>query len=132
MPQLANIVIKKADGTTDVTYTALQAASGDGVYARWASKTVGTTPAQQPTLVMKSASNGPGTARRIDISYRWPTVKQDAGGNVVIDGGMNATASVLIPQNQSGADIKEQAYQFGNLVASALVKASIEEGYAPR
>lgn len=35
MPQMANITVKKADGTTDVVYTALTPAGGDNSPARW-------------------------------------------------------------------------------------------------
>lgn len=132
MPNMANIVIKKADGTTDVTYTALTPSSGDKTFARWACKTVGATPAQNPQLSVKAESNGSGTARRVTGSFFWPTVSTDAGGNVVVNGGANATFSILIPQNQAGATIKEQAYQFGNLVANLLIKECMESGFAPQ
>lgn len=132
MPNMANIVIKKSDGTTDVTYTAQQGASGDKVSARWANLTVGTTNAERPTLLVRSESNGTNTARRISGVYFWPTTSQDAGGNKVVKGGMNGAFSVLIPQNQPSADIKEQAYQFGNLLASLLIKQTFDEGFAPR
>ena len=132
MPNMANLVIKKSDGTTDVTYTVLAPSSGDKTAARWASKTVGTTPAQNPEFSLKSESNGPGTARRVTGSFRWPTTSQDAGGNVVVTGGANGTFTLLVPQNQTAAVIKEQAYQFANLIASSLCKQAMEEGYAPQ
>lgn len=132
MPNMANLVIKKSDGTTDVTYTALTPSSGDKTAARWANKTVGSTPAQNPLLSLKSESNGPGTARRVTGSFRWPITSQDAGGNVVVTGGANGTFTLLVPQNQPAAVIKEQAYQFANLIASSLCKQAMEEGYAPQ
>lgn len=132
MPTLANITVKKADNTTDVVYTAVMGSSGDKTPAIWQSQTVGTTPAERPTLTLTSRSNGTGTARRVDINYQWPTTSQDAGNNKVVDGRMSFSGTYLIPQNQPSANIKEQAYQLGNLLASALVKASVEEGYAPR
>lgn len=132
MPTLANIVIKKADGTTDVTYTAIASSAGDGTPAIFRNNTVGTTLAERPTLLIKSTSNGPRTARRVRVDFSWPTVTSDAGGNKTITGRMSGDASVLIPQNQDASTIKEQAHQFGNLIAAALVKASFDEGYAPR
>lgn len=132
MPTLANIVIKKADGTTDVTYTAVASSAGDGTPAIFRNNTVGTTLAERPTLLVKSTSNGPRTARRVRVDYSWPTVSSDAGGNKTITGRMSGDASVLIPQNQDAATIKEQAYQFGNIIAATLIKASFDEGYAPR
>lgn len=131
MPSLANITIKKADGTTDVVYTAIAGAAGDGVPAVFRNNTVGQTLSERPTLLLKAAFNGPKTARRLRGDFAWPTVR-DVGGERTITGRMSGDFSVLIPQNQDPALIKEQAFQFGNLIASTLIKASMEEGYAPR
>lgn len=132
MPSLANITIKKADGTTDVVYTAVAGSSGDGSPAIFRNDTVGTTLAERPTLLVKTSSNGPKTARRLRADYSWPVVSTDGGGNKTIVGRMTGDASFLIPQNQTIELISEQAYQFGNLIASAIIKASAVEGYAPR
>lgn len=132
MPVLANITVKKADGTTDVTYTAVAGSSGDKTPAIWRCQTVGTTPSEYPTLTLTSRSNGPGTARRIDFSYAWPTTSQDAGGNKVVDGRASFNGSYLVPQNQVQSVIQEQVHQACNLIASGLVKACIVDGFAPR
>lgn len=131
MPQLANIVIKKADGTTDVTYVGIAASTGNSP-AVFRNNTVGTTVAERPSLLIASRDNGTRTARRVDVNYSWPLVEQDSGGNKRVTGRMTGSASVLIPQSQGADVIKEQAHQFGNLMAAAIVKASFEEGYAPR
>ena len=132
MPTLANITIKKADGTTDVIYTAIAGAAGDGAPAVFRNNTIGTTLAERPTLLIKASSNGPKTSRRVRGDFSWPTVTTDAGGNLTVTGRASGEFSFLAPQNQDVAIIKEQAYQFGNLIASTLIKASMEEGYAPR
>lgn len=131
MSTLANIVIKKSDGTTDVTYTAIAGSTGNSP-AVFRNNTVGTTIAERPTLLISSKDNGTRTARRVDVNYSWPIVQQDSGGNKTITGRMTGSASVLIPQAQSADIIKEQAYQIGNLLGSALVKATFDDGYAPR
>lgn len=130
MPNLANITIKKADGTTDVVYTAVAAAAGTSP-ALFRNNTVGTVQAERPTLLIAAKDNGTKTGRRVSVDFSWPITRQDSGGNKVVAGRMAGTASVLIPQNQDPTVIKEQAYQFGNLMASALVKASLDEGFAP-
>lgn len=130
MPNLANITVKKADGTTDVVYTAITGAAGDSP-AVFRNKTVGTTIAEQPSLLIRSKDNGPRTARRVSCDFSWPIMSQDAGGNKIVSGRMAGTASVLVPMNQPTADIEQQAAQFANLLGSALVKASFVEGYAP-
>lgn len=132
MPQLANITVKKADGTTDVTYTAVAGAAGDKTPAVFRNNTVGTTIAERPSLLISSRDNGPKTGRRVEINFSWPMTTVDAGGNKAITGRMTGACSVLIPQNQDAATILEQAYQFGNLIGSTLVKATFNDGYAPR
>lgn len=132
MPSLANITIKKADGTTDVVYTAVAGAAGDNNAAIFRNNTVGTTLAERPTLLVKSTNNANKTARRIRVDFSWPLVTTDSGGNKTVIGRATGDCSFLAPQNQDASVIKEQAYQFGNLIASAMVKASFEEGYAPR
>lgn len=131
MPTLANITVKKSDGTTDVIYTAIAGATGQNP-AVFQNNTVGTTKAERPSFLISSKDNGPRTGRRVTADFAWPIASQDAGGNKVISGRMVGSCSVLIPQNQDVAVIKEQAYQFANLIGSALFKAALDEGYAPR
>lgn len=132
MPTLANITVKKADGTTDVVYTAVAGASGDQTPALFRNNTVGTTIAERPTLLVRSASNASKTARRVRVDYSWPIMKTDAGGNKVPAGRMSGEATVLIPESQTPETIAEQAAQFGHLLASTLLVASFQEGFAPR
>ena len=132
MPTIANITIKKSDGTTDVVYTAIQGSAGPSVPAMFRNNTIGTTVAERPTLLIKASDNGNKTSRRVRLDFSWPLVVTDSGGNKRVNGRMAGEASVVIPQNQDAAVIKEQAYQFANLIGCALVKASFDEGYAPR
>lgn len=132
MATMANITVKKADGTTDVVWTAQIGSSGDKTPAVWKNLTVGTMPAEQPSFSATSRSNGPGTARRLDLSFQWPMTSQDAGGNKVVSGRAVGQASILVPQNQELAVIGEEVAQFFNLCASALIKQAAREGYAPR
>lgn len=132
MATMANIVVKKADDTTDVTWTAQIGSSGDKTPAVWKNLTVGTMPMERPTFTAASRANGPGTARRLTCHFDWPMVSQDAGGNKVGAGKMVGEASILIPQNQEVTVIAEQVSQFCNLLASALIKQAAQEGYAPR
>lgn len=132
MPTMANITVKKADGTTDVIYTAVAGAAGDKTQAVFRNNTVGTTVSERPSLLIASRDNGPKTGRRVEVNFAWPTSATDGSGNKIITGRMTGSASVLIPQNQDVATINEQANQFGNLIGAAIVKASFAEGYAPR
>lgn len=132
MPTMANITIKKADGTTDVVWTALASSSGDGSPAVWRNNTVGTTVAERPTLSVSARANGSGTARRVNGAFHWPVSAAATDGSVTIKGDSPGSFTFLAPQNLTQADINERAYQFGNLVATAIIKASMAEGLAPR
>lgn len=131
MPQMANITVKKADGTTDVLYTAATPAAGDKSPAVWKNKTVGTTNAQNPTFTLMSADNGTRKARRFRSTFSWPKTRLDSGGNVIVQGGASSESSHLIPQDMTPAEIAEYVSQFANMLSSALVKASLNDGYAP-
>jgi hypothetical protein len=132
MPVLANITIKKFNGTTDVIYTAVAGASGDNSPAVFRNGTEGTTLAENPTFLISSKANGPKTGRRINVEFSWPTKTVDASGNVTITGRAAGSATLLVPQNQTVATINEMGSQFGNLLGATLTKACFVEGYAPR
>lgn len=132
MPALSNIIVKKADGTTDVTYTAITGAAGDGSPALFRNNTVGTSPAERPNITIGARWNGPRTARRVDCNFAWPTISTDMGGKKTVSGKFTGMATFSAPQDQDVTAITEAAYQFGNLVAAAIVKASFAEGLAPR
>lgn len=132
MPTMANITIKKADGTTDVEWTALASSSGDNSPAVWRNNTVGTTVAERPTLSVSARANGTGTARRVNGVFHWPVSVVATDGSVTIKGDSPGSFTFLAPQNLTQTDINERAYQFGNLIAAAIIKESMAEGLAPR
>lgn len=132
MPIMADIIVKKSDNTTNVTYSALQPSSGDGVSATWRSETAGSQPNVKPTLVLASRWNGPRTARRVDFSFVYPqkytdtATSLDAVANKVILSG-----NVLVPAAVPDTDIAEAIAQGTNLLVSTLVRDSFKIGYAP-
>jgi hypothetical protein len=131
MPQMADITIKKADGTTDVVYSQANPSAGDKAPAVWKNKTVGTILAARPTFTLVAQDNGTGKARRIRSTYHWPKTRIDAATNVTVAGGASSESSHLIPQDMTPAEIEEYVAQYANLLASTLIKASLNEGYAP-
>lgn len=131
MPQITNLTVKKNDGSTDVTYTAIQAAAGDKIPAVWRNNSVGLSPGVRPELRLQSQSNGPKTARRLDGTYQWPSTAVGTDGRVnVVDRGI-LNISGVVPQGMTDADINEFVAQGLNLFASALIKQSFQSGYAP-
>lgn len=132
MPSMANITVKKADGTTDITFSALQPSSGDGVSATWRSETAGSQPNVKPTLAVSSRWNGPRTARRVDFSFMYPqkytdsTTSLDAVANRLILSG-----NFLLPAAVPDSEISEAVAQGTNLLVSTLLRDVLKAGYAP-
>ena len=132
MPSMANIVVKKADGATDVTYAALQPSSGDGVAAVWRNESAGTSSAVKPTVSMSSRWNGPKTARRVDVSYVYPHTYTDTNtGLVLVKDKVPVTLSAVVPAAVPDTVVAEAVAQAMNLLDSALFVESVKTGYAP-
>lgn len=131
MPQMANIVIKESDGTTNVTYSAKTPSAGDKSSAVWKCDTVGTVNASRPTFTLVAQDNGTGKARRFRSSFLYPKTRTDPNGNIIVAGGASGESSHLIPQDMTKAEIATYAAHYANLLASALVQASLNDGYSP-
>lgn len=135
MPAMANIVVKKADNTTDITYDALSASGGDGSPAVWrqdTGATAGLPVGLRSQFKLWTTWNGPKTARQMKFNFVMPYAVQDstttlytAKDRVVIDG------ILTIPQAIPASSINEAVAQGLNLVASSLAKSSGQSGYAP-
>jgi len=135
MPAMANITVKKFDGTTDIVYDALSGSGGDGSPAVWRQDTgaAGGLPVGLRKLFKLWTNwNGPKTARQMKFNFVAPYAVQDttttlysAKDRVVFDG------VVTIPQGLPSTEINEAIYQGLNLLASTLVKQSGASGYSP-
>lgn len=129
MPSIANITVKKNDGTTDVTYTAISASAGDGSASIWRDEaTTGWPYALRPKFSLAVRENGPKTARRVDVTFKWPVVYQDTTTSLY--GSKDTipfTLSVPIPQGVAPGQINEAVSQFVNLCASTLVKDCMKQ-----
>lgn len=130
MPQMANITVKKADGTTDITFTQQQPSAGDSQPAIWKCETVGSVRAGRPVLSLVARNNGTNKARRLVASTLFPKVRTDTSGNAVVQGGASSDASFLIPQDMTDDEIKQFVHQTTALYASALMRACLESGYS--
>lgn len=131
MPTMADITVKKADGTTNVTYSATTPAAGDKSPALWINNAVGTVLAARPRFTLVSASNGTRRARRLRTTFVWPKARTDTAGNVTVAGGASGESSYLVPQDMTLTEIDEFVAQYSGLLHSALVQASVKSGYAP-
>lgn len=131
MPTMANITVKKNDGTTDIVYTQKTASGGDSSPATWRSDSVGTAANQRPSFQMTTASNGPKTARRSVTRYVYPSLVTGSDGRVSVADQVIIEVNAIVPLGMSDTDVNEAIAQGLNLNASALIKDSFKAGYAP-
>lgn len=128
MPNIANVTVKKADGTTDIVYTALNPAGGDGIPAIFRAQTVGLSPAARPEVRVSGKSVK--TGREIRVTAHYPNVKTVSGVETITPG-FKFSGTFHLENSQSQVDSDEGASQFANFVASTLVKACASSGFPP-
>lgn len=128
--QIADISVKKADGTTNVVYTAITASAGDRSPALWRSNPSATLRGNRSTVQMETHSNGPGTARRAAVKYMAPVVRTIEGQEVVV-ASIPMSLDAVLPNGLTDSEITEAVEQGMNLFASTLIRQSIALGYAP-
>lgn len=132
MPTMANITVKKADGTTDVTFTAVTASGGDKQPAIWRNESFGGTVGQRPELRVRSSANGANSARKVEGSFTYPLLYTDSNTSLTkVATRANLQWSASVPQDMTDASLSEFAAQYGNLVAAALIKSVHASGYSP-
>lgn len=131
MPNLANITIKKNDGTTDVVYTGIVPSSGDKNPAIWRNDAIGIAPAHRPTLTLMTSSNGTKTARRAEGQFVFPVTSTGTDGRITVTDKVIVSINCVVPQGIADVNINEGVAQGLNLFASALMKSSVQSGYAP-
>jgi hypothetical protein len=138
MPTMADIVVKMADETTNITYNALSPAGGDKSWAEWrqdagAHTTIGTPVVGRPTFRLMTENNGPRTARRMKAVFKYPYMVQNSTttrfeSTDSIVGDVTLTLPTGVPSNVWA----EAVHQYFNLLASALIKSAGKTGYAPQ
>lgn len=132
MAQMADLTVKKADGTTNIVFTALNPSSGDKVPAVWRSETAGLAAALRPTFEMQSQWNGPRTARRVSINGQYPFIVTDTTTSTsTVKARIPFQATWTVPAEVPDTIVAEAVAQLSNCMAAALVQASIKLGYSP-
>jgi hypothetical protein len=127
---MANITVKKYDNTTDQVYTAVQASAGDRSPAIWQNLSVGTAKAHRPELRVTARDNGPQTARRVETSFVWPQTATGTDGRInVVDRAVGNSVHVL-PKAMTETEVREYAAQYAHLLASALIKQCVVDGFS--
>lgn len=132
MPDMADIVVKKADGTTSITFNKLTASSGDKVPAQWRQEATGASASLRPTFEMVSQWNGPRTARRVSSSFQYPfTVTDSTTSTTTVKDRIPYGTSIVVPAAVPDTIVAEAVAQGTNLQTSTLVVACYKAGYSP-
>jgi hypothetical protein len=130
MASMADITVKKNDGTTDIVWTAKSASAGDGNAAVWYSDSVGATLTERPD--MRVSSSGAANVRRVKGVIRYPVrVTDTASGITKVTGFCQRQYTDIIPDTADQATVDEFASQAGNLQASTLLKLVSKQRFAP-
>lgn len=132
MPTMANMTVKKADGTTDITYTAMAPSGGDRSTALWRATTSATFAAGQNSLTCSAKDAAQGKQRVVNWKLVVPynitntTTNQSTVADQVI-----ISVAVTVPKGVPDSIAQEAAAQFGNLMDHALAVACNTLGFSP-
>lgn len=130
MPQMANITVKKSDGTTDIIYTALTPSSGDRTKAVWRVESIGAIAGNRPVLEIQSKASQNGQARIVEGKLSYPETYTDSTTGVTAVR-LRDIGSFTTTIDTRGVDSthNEMAAQFANLLKSALIQSIMSSGY---
>jgi hypothetical protein len=133
MPNMAAITVKAANGTTDVVFTNLNPAGGDGVPAVWRVEDAAKTPSERIRFEVSSKWNGPRTARKVSTFLNYPITRATAVAGILETVGnvQFREGGAVVPQTANDTVTAEATALHGNLMASALIKSVFATGYAP-
>lgn len=135
MPSMANMTVKKNDGTTDIVYDALSPSAGDNVPAVWRQDTgnvAGLPVGLRSTLKVWTRDNGPKTARQFKLMFDRPYPTQDSTTTKYsATDKVHLELIVTIPNAMPASEINEGVAQGFNLIDDALMHSCAKAGYAP-
>lgn len=131
MPNMADIAVLKADGSTSVTYTAITPAGADQP-AVWRNKAVGSAMSHNPELRLHSRDGNGGKSRVMRGTYVYPSIATNTTTGVTsVVQKAGGAVDLTMPKDMTAADIAEFSAQFANLLDAALIQSSIKDGFAP-
>lgn len=131
MPSMANIAAKNAAAAT-VTFTALVPASGDKASALWRPESLGASPSLRPKLEARAQSNGPKTARRVEIVLVVPYVQTDvASGLASVAASIPFRVEATVPSVVPDSVVADAVAYFQSIIGSALMGDTFKSGFAP-
>lgn len=125
---MADITIKKNDGTTDIVWNNAGPGGGDGVPAIWRPSSIGTSVAKRPAARFWTLGSSQAT-RVCRFTTTFPLVDSVSG---LIVGYITTSEEVKIPVIAADADVNEAVAQSGNLRDHSLIVASFQSVSTPR
>lgn len=132
MPNMANITVKKADGTTDVVYVAQAPSAGDSTPARWTQDAASGLVGLRPAFQVQSQFNGNKDVRRVSFSFTFPAKYTDSTTGLDKSlGVVSFSGQVQLPTVIDTTTWNEAFSQLGNLLVSSLIRSSVQTGYSP-
>lgn len=117
MANIADIVIKKSDNTTNITYNAVLGSAGDSQAALWAVRSASGKQNFRPSMSMSARGNTARTMRRITVKTLHPVVANVAGVDTVTDYIM-AETTYHLPTGVDDALKGELVWQHNQLLTS--------------
>lgn len=127
MANIANMTVKKADGTTDAIFTAVKGSNGIQP-AEWRGPT-GAAPAHKQVLRIKGSSNKAGTVQRLDGVFVHPQTATALDGSITVVNRAILAINGSFPQSMPQTEINECVHQALNLYAHIHVKTQFMEGF---
>lgn len=127
MPQGVNLTtVKKDDGTTNVTYTFVQGASG-GQPAVWLGPQLGNSIEHQAQMRMTSRDAAKGKSRALRVTWYYPQVTLSSGVYSVTNA-FRGSMDIAFPNAIASTDLAEAVSQFLNVLV--LTKDGPKAGWA--
>ena len=128
MPQMQDVIVKKANGTADFTFKQVSAAPGDGGFAQWEGP--GVSRSVRATFRVSTRWNKSKTAREVNLSGMYPSLKT-VDGVTQIDHLIPVSAHFAVPSGFLETDLPDAVAVLTNTMASALIKSVVQTGIAP-
>jgi hypothetical protein len=126
---MANIaVLNKA--AASVTYNAATPSAGDRSPAVWRANALSAIIGHRPRFQCVTRDNSRQNGRVFEASMSFPIVATVDGVDVIV-AKVPLQATGTLPTNVDAASVEDAFIQFGNLLASSLIRSVAAEGYSP-
>lgn len=131
MASIADITIKKNDGTTDIVYVGVQPSSGDGTAAVWQVTAGGLAAAHRPELHLSARSSDAARKRALRSTFVYPQLATDSTTTItsVVQRAI-ASTNWTIPREMTQTQVDEFVTQYANLLAHTLLRTCVKSGYS--